>query len=180
MALAQNTRETLLDAAIRVLAKEGARGLAQPRVAQEAGLRQSHLTYYFPRKRDLLEAVLQRFLDGMLDHLRQAAARSRREGLWTLHALVTDLHHMRMLAGLTLEAESDRELREILQAGILRFDAALAEILGRRPNDPSVRDLMSTLWGLGLRRLLTREKPPTGEIEHLLRRFERSTPRRNP
>ena len=54
-----STRQRILDAAIRIARKSGIKALTQPRVAAAAGVRQSHLTYYFPRKADLLAAVLE-------------------------------------------------------------------------------------------------------------------------
>jgi AcrR family transcriptional regulator len=51
------TRERLLVAALTVLETEGVHALTQTRVAERAGLRQSHLTYYFPTRGDLLKAI---------------------------------------------------------------------------------------------------------------------------
>src|SRR3712207_5502484 len=50
-----DTRTRILDAALGLLAEGGE--LTQPRVARAAGVRQSHLTYYFPTVTDLLQAV---------------------------------------------------------------------------------------------------------------------------
>ena len=51
-------RERLLVAALSLLREQGPAGLTQPRVAKAAGVSQSHLTYYFPTRADLLRAVL--------------------------------------------------------------------------------------------------------------------------
>jgi len=53
------TRERLLEAAIAVLALEGIHALTQTRVAERADLRQSHLTYYFPTRSDLLKGIVE-------------------------------------------------------------------------------------------------------------------------
>src|SRR5881227_2373362 len=50
-------RERILEAALSLLAESGAHELTQPRVSKAAGVRQSHLTYYFPTRADLLVAV---------------------------------------------------------------------------------------------------------------------------
>lgn len=47
-------RERILFAAVEILNAEGFGGLTQTRVAERAGIRQSHLTYYFPARNDLL------------------------------------------------------------------------------------------------------------------------------
>lgn len=51
-------RDRLLAAALALLREQGLTGLTQPRVAKAAGVSQSHLTYYFPTRADLLRAVL--------------------------------------------------------------------------------------------------------------------------
>jgi AcrR family transcriptional regulator len=52
-----DVRERLLEAALRLLAESGAHELTQPKVAKAAGVRQSHLTYYFPTRGELLQEV---------------------------------------------------------------------------------------------------------------------------
>ena len=51
-------RDRLLAAALALLREQSLTGLTQPRVAKAAGVSQSHLTYYFPTRADLLRAVL--------------------------------------------------------------------------------------------------------------------------
>ncbi|WP_454916872.1 TetR family transcriptional regulator [Xanthobacter sediminis] len=53
-------RERLLMAAVGLVREHGLPGLTQPRVAKAAGVSQSHLTYYFPTRADLVHAVLER------------------------------------------------------------------------------------------------------------------------
>ena len=48
------TREKILFAAMAVLHNEGFGALTQTHVAKAAGVRQSHVTYYFPARNDLL------------------------------------------------------------------------------------------------------------------------------
>lgn len=52
-------RLKLLDAALEVLLCKGIQAFTQARVAERAGVRQSHLTYYFPTRSDLLKAVVE-------------------------------------------------------------------------------------------------------------------------
>jgi len=47
-------RERILHAAVSILNEEGFGALTQTRVAEQAGVRQSHITYYFPARNDLL------------------------------------------------------------------------------------------------------------------------------
>src|SRR4051812_50116493 len=52
-----DVRERILEAALKLLAESGAHELTQPRVARAAGVRQSHLTYYFRTRADLLQEL---------------------------------------------------------------------------------------------------------------------------
>ncbi len=54
----------ILDAAWTVMAQEGVAALSVREVARSVGLRQQSLTYYFPTKQDLLDAL---FADGFAD-----------------------------------------------------------------------------------------------------------------
>ena len=60
---AQAERE-ILDAAWAVMAREGVAAVSVREVARTVGLRQQSLTYYFPTKQDLLDAL---FADGFAD-----------------------------------------------------------------------------------------------------------------
>lgn len=51
--------QRLLGAALDLVRSEGPQGLTQARVAAAAGVRQSHLTYYFPTRQHLLKALVQ-------------------------------------------------------------------------------------------------------------------------
>ena len=53
----EGVRERILDAGVRLLREAGIRALSGSQVARHAGLSQSHLTYYFPRRTDLLVAL---------------------------------------------------------------------------------------------------------------------------
>lgn len=50
-------RDLIIEAGLTVLDQAGPLGLTQPRVARSAGLSQSHLTYYFPTRAELVEAI---------------------------------------------------------------------------------------------------------------------------
>ena len=54
----RSVRERLVAAAMALVQREGLQNLSQARVASAAGLRQSHLTYYFPTRKDLIKALV--------------------------------------------------------------------------------------------------------------------------
>jgi len=59
-----SARERLLDAAVAVVRREGAQALTLDAVAAEAGVSKGGLLYHFRSKRDLLDALVERWLDG--------------------------------------------------------------------------------------------------------------------
>lgn len=62
-AVKTDRRETLLDAAVTVVAQQGMRGLTHRAVETEAGLPHGSTTYYFGTRRDLVVALMQHLAD---------------------------------------------------------------------------------------------------------------------
>jgi AcrR family transcriptional regulator len=54
-----DTREQILSGALRILLGEGYRALSMRRVAAECGLKLGNLTYHFPTREDLVQALLE-------------------------------------------------------------------------------------------------------------------------
>jgi len=149
-----DVRDRILDAALLALREGGIRRLTQPEVAARAGVRQSHLTYYFPTRDDLLEASAERFVDSLAAGIGRAvdgqAARPTGPMLAHLAEAVAEIGHMRMFVGVIVEADRDPTVRAILLRGIERLEAALAQALGGRDAAVQAAAVLATLWGLGL------------------------------
>jgi AcrR family transcriptional regulator len=60
---AKDTRGRLLDAAVAVVRRDGAQSLTLEAVAQQAGVSKGGLLYHFRSKRQLLDAMVERWLD---------------------------------------------------------------------------------------------------------------------
>jgi AcrR family transcriptional regulator len=58
------TRDTILDAAERLIARDGVQHLTIGRVAEEAAVSRGGLFYHFPSKEALVQAMVQRMVDG--------------------------------------------------------------------------------------------------------------------
>lgn len=129
-----SVRERILEAALRLLAESGAHELTQPRVAKAAGVRQSHLTYYFPTRGELLQGVARHSIGKLAGQL----ARSPRKTLpESIAAGAADKRRSRVMLGLVTAADRDpaikRRMRKfvhelrgrmtpLLEAGGLRAD----------------------------------------------------------
>jgi len=150
VAAEKGPKERILEAALKIVRKHGVRGLTQTRVAAAAGLRQSHLTYYFPHKSDLLAATLQ------ASHARTPAGRPTppRDTLDCLHSLMFDRNKMRFFLSSVIEASEHADLRATLAAHARGLTEELAPAFGRTADDPDVVAFVDMLRGLGLRLLL--------------------------
>ena len=83
-----SVKERLLEAGVTLLREQGIAALTQPRIARQAGVSQSHLTYYFPTRNVLLLAIAEHsiaqdlaqsqqhleYLPPTLEHFSQALA----------------------------------------------------------------------------------------------------------
>ncbi|WP_312365840.1 helix-turn-helix domain-containing protein [Ensifer sp.] len=150
------TRQRILDAALDIIEAQGMKALTQPKIAKATGLRQSHLTYYFPRKADLFIALLD------ASHSRAAgqtqADASSVEAM--LSTLVFDRGRMRFLLAILLEIDDDRELQAVLHAHLAQLVRVVATRLGRPAEDAAVQSFVDELRGIGLRHL---SDPAPGE-----------------
>jgi AcrR family transcriptional regulator len=159
-------RERILDAAIAILGESGLQHLTQPQVAERAGVRQSHLTYYFPTRQDLLEAVTARAVEGIAGGVRRAVGDDAGPDLGPMlsrfAASVADLAHMRMFLALLVEADGDPALRALMLGGTRRLEAALADVLGGDGATERARLVLAAVWGLGLYHFFVRPSAKSG------------------
>lgn len=65
----QETRKRIIEAARRVLVREGSNGFSLRKVAAEAGLSLSNVQYYYPTRVALLEGILAGFIEENQDYL---------------------------------------------------------------------------------------------------------------
>jgi AcrR family transcriptional regulator len=158
-----DVRERILAAAVQRLREEGLRGLSQPRVAKAASVPQGQLTYYFPRRVDLMAAVarrtleealadMQRFLGG--DSWRSVRGDERKRISAIAAHLIDNRERTRMLVGLLVEADQDEALAVQIRQGAAMVRGVLAGVFDRSPGDPDVDLLIAALWGLGLQALV--------------------------
>lgn len=156
-------RERILAAALAILRESGIQGMSQVQVARRADVRQSHLTYYFPKRHDLTEAVTVRFVDGIVRTLQEEATRSPAPDPETLlqraAKAIADPGHMRMFTGVIVEADSDPELRAILVRETLRLQSTLALLLGGKDAAERAATTLASLWGRGLYEFVIRPRP---------------------
>jgi AcrR family transcriptional regulator len=148
----KSARQRILDAALKILTKEGVSALTQTRVAAAAGLRQSHLTYYFPRKTDLLAATLE--ASHAQGHKPKRGSSADVDPVEAVRALMFDRNRMRFFLSVVAQAGDQAEIRATLAAHARGVAEQLAPLFGRTADDPDIIAFIDMLRGMGLRLLL--------------------------
>lgn len=158
----EGVRERILTAATELLRESGIRALSQVQVARRAKVRQSHITYYFPKRQDLVEAVAMRFIEHAFGAIESAAVNATPDELTTVlrqaAAAVVEEGHMRMFIGVIVAADDDDELREIIAGLTKKLQSRLAQRLGGSDATERARLVLASLWGIGLYDFLVRPR----------------------
>lgn len=155
-------RERILQAAIDVLREEGLVRFSQPRVAARAGLRQSHLTYYFPSRVDLLRAVADLAVAQRIAALQVIGTVSTVEQkIAVLAGVLADPEQTRVLVALTQSADQDPCVREAFAAlgrDVLPTTSELLRSAGITPTREILALMQSA--GTGISVMLSAAAPP--------------------
>ncbi|MGR7023070.1 TetR/AcrR family transcriptional regulator [Geodermatophilus sp. URMC 62] len=165
-------REAIVAAALDVIQEEGLSGFTQPRVARRAGLRQSHLTYYFPTRADLLLAVADGAVRRRVEALRAAVSvEDRAAKVAGLVDVLLDPRQTRILTALTQSADANPGVRRAfaaLGAGIAPLGAELITSFGAEPTEASLALLQATSTGIAVLALATGAEAFRGPAEQAL------------
>jgi AcrR family transcriptional regulator len=123
-----DVRGRIVQAALEVLGEGGE--LTQPRVSRAAGVRQSHLTYYFPTVTDLLQAVARHSFDRLAGELGAAGRRRPGSVAAGMARATADRRRVRMMLGLVTAADRDPSLKPRMRAFIRELRGRIAPMLG--------------------------------------------------
>lgn len=134
----RDLRAEILKAAVDLVDKGGIQAISQIKVARAAGVRQSHLTYYFPTRNILLQSIVEELTKDFLTLLDPDAPRPHEFTLAhmreSLLQLVSDQRVPKLMVALVVAADQDPELNIWLD----KFEAQ------------RLNDLSAGLKGLGL------------------------------
>jgi len=139
-----DARTRLLDAALRVVQEQGIPALTQTHVAAAAGLRQSHLTYYFRTRGDLLKAIVEhaaRSVCGLVDGRLEAPAASLAELRARLMKDVADTRMPRLMMAMAVASDEDPSLKAWMAQFEQTFLQLLADTLQRLGVRVSAQDV---------------------------------------
>lgn len=151
--------------------------MTQTGVAKAAGIPQGHLTYYFPKKRDLVLGVAARFAEVTATEMQAYFAAHAGEPLRDVvvqytRRLISDRERTRMLLGLLVMSDTEPALADILRKNASMLRALLAATFQRSPDDPVVDLLLALLWGLGIHDFVLRGGQTSALLERALTVFE--------
>ena len=112
-----NVKDSILNAGMTLLKEKGIAALTQPQVAKAAGVKQSHLTYYFPTRTKLLLAIAEQTIStAMTDIAAHLAEKPERETLVaTLSKIMITGLPPRAIIGLIVAADAEPEIRQSLR-----------------------------------------------------------------
>ncbi|WP_153115604.1 TetR/AcrR family transcriptional regulator [Rhodocyclus tenuis] len=190
---AGSTRSALLDAGVALLRDGGISTLTQTRVAQRAGLKQSHLTYYFPTRTDLLLAIAEHAILGMEEALATppkavpasdrstpaappAAATAGKSAAASASTLASVLSERivegvppRAILGLIVAADAEPEIRIALRAFVGRMRQHVRGLLagaGLADDEDSALLFHASLVGLAVMHQARLDETSQREVSH--------------
>jgi AcrR family transcriptional regulator len=148
---ALHVRARLLRAADEILASEGIQALTQTRVAEAAGVRQSHLTYYFATRSALVKAIVECTASGVIAELtnnprgRQLTLPEIRQ---RLIEQMSDRRMARRMVGMLVSIDEDPSLLSVVDEFEAQHRVSMAKTLRELGLDVSEMDVMLLLTSL--------------------------------
>lgn len=138
-----------------LLKQKGIAALTQPQVAKAAGIKQSHLTYYFPTRAKLLLGIAEESIRATMAEL--AARLAEKPQHATLAATVAEVMIAgvppRVIIGLIVAADADPEIRKPLRRLIKHIRGQVQALLAKAGLDASTEAALlfhATVVGLAV------------------------------
>lgn len=152
----EGTRERILDAALEVLRDVGHGQFSVQKVAREAGVYQGNITYYWPRRRDLVLAlalrVVEEYRRAFVVGSTLATGAPEERAAAVVRAMVDDAvspERVRLLPELWSIANSDADIATAVSECFDDVTAALMTGLGVREDDPGAGGVRAALFVVG-------------------------------
>jgi len=148
-----DVRAKVLQAAVQLVHERGLQAVTQARVAESAGLRQSHVTYYFPARIDLLKAIVQEHVSSLLNGVDSANMTTLRKFRDTTIERLKSRDMPRMMLALLLASDEDPALRAWLRTFDRDFRARLQQMCkvhGLNPTPADIDDFHCTVIGAAM------------------------------
>lgn len=153
-------RQEIIKACFSLIAEHGIKGLTQPRVAAAVGLKQGHLTYYYPTRAHLIRAVAETLMEQSLAPLESSSQQGVLTCRMLINTLVTkvcDHTNTRFLLALAAMSEEDKAVQQLVQDFELKLISRLNNLVAIIPEKVSVNGetLHALVIGLAIQGLST-------------------------
>ena len=150
-----DVKASVLGAGSKLLKEHGIAALTQPRVARAAGVKQSHLTYYFPKRSDLLLGIAAHVIDETMSALssRLETAPPQAAFAETIGAMMIEGIPPRIMIGLIVAADEEPTLRVPLReliGGVRKRIEEMLDRVGMAQTGKAARILHATVVGLAI------------------------------
>lgn len=160
-------RKDILEAGLAILQEQGLAGLTQPKIAARTGLRQSHLTYYYPTRANLVTAVARVGIEAQLAAIRALVkgATSAKKTAATIAAATVFHKNTRVLAALNQAADQEPSVRALFNELLGGFMSELGALLGKlklAADEPKIDLIHALIVGLSIIELATAR--PRGKV----------------
>ena len=165
-----HVRDRILEAALGLLAEGGAHELTQPRVAKAAGVRQSHLTYYFPTRGELLQEIARHSIEKLAGQLAHAREGTVADGI---AAGAADKRRSRVMLGLVAAADRDPKIKQRMRKFVAELRARMTPVLGAaglRTDPDSVAFFHACIVGCAVLQLARDNAQARSEAKAVLRK----------
>lgn len=168
----ERSKQELIEATLRVVARSGVAGVSHRTVAREANMPATAAAYYFQGIDDLLTAALARSMDDDAEQMRRLAANAD-GGADGLRALAERMAEViaepgALLAEYELYLLAAREPK--LRAATHRWMDAVGDFARRYTDDPvRIQILVSVVDGMLLQGLLHKRPPTADQFEAVLK-----------
>ena len=166
-----NVRDSILAAGVGLLKDKGIAALTQPQVARAAGIKQSHLTYYFPTRADLLLGIAEQSIGRTMEDI--SARVDENPDQATLASTFTDVMISgvppRVMIGLIVAADADSEIRKPLRKLIKHVRAQVHMLLtksGLASNPEAAMLFHAAVVGLGVMHQARMNPQSANEVRH--------------
>ncbi len=110
-------KEDILGAGESLLREKGVAALTQPQVAKAAGIKQSHLTYYFPTRADLLLGIAEESIRSTIKNIASRLGENPKQATLadTVAKVMISSLPPRLMLGLIVAADTDPDIRKSLR-----------------------------------------------------------------
>lgn len=145
-------KDEILTTATTILKESGIKRLTQPEICKQLNIRQSQLTYYFPKRSDIVAALVERFNE-QAKTLLQEAQKSKTPDRMVLpiYEHISKRQNFRVFLGLLVESDSDTVLKDLIRDHIWKFGEVFVQYTdGFLSRSQSLR-LLDFMRGLAIR-----------------------------